>query len=43
MEHKGTLGCFLSHAKIWELVAVGDSPHGLVVEDDVQLQHAIVA
>jgi GR25 family glycosyltransferase involved in LPS biosynthesis len=36
-DHKGTLGCFLSHAKAWEIVARGNCPHGLVVEDDVTL------
>ena len=36
-DHKGTLGCFLSHAKAWEIIARGDCSHGLIVEDDVTI------
>ena len=31
---KGTLGCFLSHVRIWELCASGDMPYAFAIEDD---------
>jgi GR25 family glycosyltransferase involved in LPS biosynthesis len=37
VDHKGTLGCFLSHVKIWEIIASDSSPYALIVEDDVIL------
>jgi GR25 family glycosyltransferase involved in LPS biosynthesis len=33
----GTIGCYLSHRKFWEMVADGDSPYQIVFEDDVVL------
>ena len=35
--NKGEIGCFLSHRKCWELIAAGDAPYALIVEDDVQV------
>lgn len=32
---RGTQACFLSHAAIWEKIASGPDPYGLVSEDDV--------
>ncbi len=32
---RGTLGCFLSHAWVWEQVAAGPDAYALVLEDDV--------
>jgi len=31
---KGTLGCFLSHVRAWELCAQSDRPYAFVTEDD---------
>lgn len=31
---KGTLGCFLSHVRVWELCASGDMPYAFAIEDD---------
>ena len=31
---KGTLGCFLSHVRVWELCAQSDKPYAFVTEDD---------
>ena len=36
-KHKGTLGCFLSHVKAWELIAVINEPFAVVLEDDVEI------
>ena len=33
--HKGTIGCFLSHAKAWEEVASLEDRFAIVLEDDV--------
>lgn len=30
----GTLGCFLSHVGVWDLIAEGEAEYGLVLEDD---------
>lgn len=30
--------CFLSHMKVWELIAKGDDTHAVVCEDDVKLK-----
>jgi hypothetical protein len=38
--HKGTLGCFLSHVRAWEVVAASDWAFGLIVEDDVSVDGA---
>lgn len=35
--NKGTIACFMSHARAWERVAEGPDDHALVVEDDVDL------
>jgi GR25 family glycosyltransferase involved in LPS biosynthesis len=35
VDHKGTLGCFLSHVRIWEIIASDSCPYALIVEDDV--------
>jgi GR25 family glycosyltransferase involved in LPS biosynthesis len=32
----GSLGCYVSHLKVWEAVAQGDDDNVLVVEDDAQ-------
>lgn len=32
---RGTQACFLSHAAVWEKIASGPEPYGLVSEDDV--------
>jgi len=32
---KGEIGCFLSHVKVWELIAASDIEFGVVLEDDV--------
>jgi GR25 family glycosyltransferase involved in LPS biosynthesis len=37
IDHKGTLGCFLSHAKTWETIAKSSYANSLVIEDDVIL------
>lgn len=31
---KGTLGCFLSHVRVWEICAASDMPYAFVIEDD---------
>lgn len=31
---KGTLGCFLSHVRVWELCVQSDKPYAFVTEDD---------
>jgi len=33
---KGTLGCFLSHVRVWELCACGDMPYAFIIEDDTR-------
>jgi Glycosyltransferase family 25 (LPS biosynthesis protein) len=38
-DHKGTLGCSLSHALAWEAVARAKDPWGVVMEDDSYPQH----
>lgn len=30
-------GCFLSHSKVWNLIANGEDDYGLVLEDDIHL------
>ena len=32
---KGTVGCYLSHRKVWTKIAEGEAPYALVIEDDV--------
>lgn len=32
---RGALGCYLSHMKVYQLIANGQSPYGLIFEDDV--------
>lgn len=34
----GEIGCWLSHRRAHELIANGDDPHALVLEDDVELE-----
>ena len=31
---KGTLGCFLSHVRVWEICVQSDKPYAFVIEDD---------
>lgn len=31
----GAFGCYLSHAKCWQQISVGDAPYGLILEDDI--------
>ena len=31
------IGCLLSHAKAWRLIAQGEAEHGLVLEDDIHV------
>lgn len=33
----GEIGCFLSHAYAWRLIAQGNDEHGLVLEDDIHV------
>jgi GR25 family glycosyltransferase involved in LPS biosynthesis len=35
-DHKGTLGCFLTHVKAWQTIVESNEP-GLILEDDVVL------
>lgn len=39
VNHKGTLACFLGHARIWEIIARSEGALALVVEDDVDLMN----
>ncbi len=39
VNHKGVLGCFLSHARVWQMVATRSEPFSLVLEDDAILQN----
>lgn len=32
---EGSIGCFLSHYKAWELVAAGDDEYAMILEDDM--------
>lgn len=36
----GAFACFISHARVWERIADGDEPFGLVIEDDVTFDRA---
>ena len=38
VNHKGTLGCFLSHTRAWEMVRDQEAPFSLILEGDVQLR-----
>ena len=33
---KGTLGCFLSHVRVWEICVASDMPYAFVIEDDTR-------
>lgn len=33
----GQIGCYYSHRKVWQLIAVGDAPFGIIMEDDFHL------
>jgi GR25 family glycosyltransferase involved in LPS biosynthesis len=39
----GEIGCFLSHRKCWEMIAAGDLPGALIVEDDVEIDADLFA
>src|ERR1700744_466352 len=39
----GEVGCWLSHQRFWRALAAGDSPWGLVLEDDVALSAELPA
>ncbi|WP_181898439.1 glycosyltransferase family 25 protein [Alteromonas aestuariivivens] len=34
---KGEIGCYMSHRKVWQLIASGSSPYGVVLEDDIEI------
>jgi glycosyl transferase family 25 len=34
---RSEIGCFLSHLKLWRLIAAGDKPAAFVFEDDVEI------
>jgi len=34
---KGQIGCYLSHRKVWQLIAEGDDDYGIILEDDFVL------
>lgn len=34
---RGELGCFLSHRRVWEIVAAGSDPYAVIFEDDVHI------
>ena len=34
---KGQIGCYLSHRKVWQLIAEGDDDFGIIMEDDFVL------
>jgi hypothetical protein len=38
VKSKGTIGCFLSHVRIWECVAQQNEPFVVVLEDDVSVK-----
>ena len=40
---KGEIACFLSHRKVWRMIAEGNDDFVLVLEDDVQLQNPMFA
>ena len=40
---KGEIACFLSHRKVWKLIADGGDDFALVLEDDVQLENPMFA
>ena len=31
----GAFACYLSHAKCWRKIAAGNSPYGMILEDDI--------
>lgn len=33
----GEIGCFLSHLEVWERIAAGNAPYGIVLEDDIHV------
>lgn len=33
----GQIGCYYSHRKVWRLIAEGDAPFGIIMEDDFHL------
>jgi len=33
----GQIGCYYSHRKVWQLIAEGDAPFGIIMEDDFHL------
>jgi len=33
----GQIGCYYSHRKVWQLIAEGDAPFGVIMEDDFHL------
>lgn len=39
----GQIGCFLSHFESWRLIAAGDNPWALVLEDDLHLSDTLPA
>jgi hypothetical protein len=39
VNNKGTLGCFISHAKAWELAAKTDGVFSVIVEDDIEIEN----
>jgi GR25 family glycosyltransferase involved in LPS biosynthesis len=40
---KGEVACFLSHRKVWKMIAEGADDFALVLEDDVRLENPVFA
>lgn len=38
---RGAIGCYMSHMTVYELIAKGDAPYGLIFEDDVEIDKNI--
>jgi FkbM family methyltransferase len=38
-DHKGTLGCFISHLSVWHSIANAEAPFALVVEDNAGFEN----
>ena len=40
---RGAIGCYLSHIKVYELIAAGESDYGIVFEDDVMIDKNVLS
>jgi GR25 family glycosyltransferase involved in LPS biosynthesis len=40
---RGAIGCYLSHMKVYDLIATGDTDYGIVFEDDVSIDKNVLS